>query len=72
MDNIMVIYDNLPTKVKGFTMHNAGDDYYTIILNSRMSHECLLNTYKHELRHICRNDFACALDVNIIENVVHK
>lgn len=71
MDNVMVIYDNLPSKVKGFTMHHAGDDYYTIILNSRMSHACLQKTYRHELNHIRRKEFARALEVNIIENLAH-
>ena len=71
MDNVMVLYANLPTKVKGFTMHHAGDDYYTIILNSRMSQACMLKAYNHELNHIKRKDFINALDVNIVENLAH-
>lgn len=34
------------------------DGSYTIILNSRLSYEQNVKSFKHELRHICNNDFS--------------
>lgn len=71
MNNFMIVFDNLPFKVKGFTIHHAADDYYTIVLNARLSNECQKNTLKHELLHIARQDFQLGLDVNLIEKIAH-
>ena len=71
MDNFMVIFDNLPFKVKGFTIHNANEDYYTIVLNSRMSSECQKRTFKHELSHITNCDFQLGIDVDFIKTIRH-
>lgn len=50
-DSVPVILRDLPTTVKGFCC--LGSDYEPIIvINSRMTHEQQLKTYKHELRHI--------------------
>ena len=45
---------DLPTTVRGFVV---GKDEPTIVLNARLSHETNIETYKHELRHIERDDF---------------
>lgn len=37
MDNINVIYMNMPCKIKGYAVYNSSEDYYTIVLNSRLS-----------------------------------
>ena len=68
MDNINVIYMNLPCKIKGYTAYHSADDYYTIVLNSRLSTSQNLITYEHEMRHIKNGDFFSHAGVNLIEN----
>jgi len=51
MDNYRVVYKNLPYGIKGLTLHSTTDDYFTIILNSRMSYNMNLKTFRHELIH---------------------
>lgn len=46
----------LPVTIRGFVKENE-DGTYTIVLNSRLSYEQNLKTYKHELSHIANNDF---------------
>lgn len=55
MDCRVVLY-NLPTSIKGYTVKNI-DDTYTILLNSRLTYEQNVKSYKHELKHINNNDF---------------
>lgn len=45
---------DLPTTVRGFVV---GKDEPAIVLNARLSHEANIETYKHELKHIERDDF---------------
>lgn len=71
IDNFIVIYDNLPYKIRGFTLYHACDDYYTIILNSRMSHDCNKKTFLHELKHILKDDFIKYKNVQEIELQAH-
>ncbi len=71
MDNFMVVYDNLPHKINAFTMHHSIDDFYTIILNSRISCDCAQRAFEHELRHIKNNDFDKNKSVNEIETLAH-
>ena len=71
MDNCMVVYDNLPYSVKGFTIYDGCDDYYTIVLNCRYSNESLQQTYLHELKHIMHDDFHSCDSVSEIELVCH-
>lgn len=67
----MVIYKDLPYKVKGFTMYHAVDDYYTIVLNSRLSSIVLKKVFKHELMHIEKNHFHSQESVAEIEFSTH-
>ena len=67
----MVIFYNLPYKVRGFTIHNAIDDFYTIVLNSRMSYDSNLKTFAHELEHITNEDFIRYKNVSNIEFLAH-
>ena len=71
MDNYIVIYDNLPYKIRGFTLYHAGDDFYTIILNSRMSYSCNKKTLLHELKHILKGDFIKYKNVQQLEYQAH-
>ncbi len=56
MDEITVLLEDLPYDVKGFTRANP-DMSFTIVLNARLSHEELIQTYLHELSHIVGGDF---------------
>lgn len=71
LNNYMVVYDNLPYKVRGFTMYNGSEDFYTIVLNSKYGHESIKQTFLHELKHIMRDDFHSCADVSEIEFVCH-
>lgn len=71
VENITVIYENLPCSVSAFTMHDIMDDWYTIVLNSRQSYNILQKSYKHELAHIKNEDFVPDKDVEIIECCTH-
>lgn len=46
------------------------DDSYTILLNSRLSHERHLESYKHAMQHISNGDFDKA-DADMIELEAH-
>ncbi len=65
-----VIYADLPASVKAYTVC-CPDDTYTIVLNSRHSHEQLLASYQHELKHIENRDFEKS-NSNIIELEAHN
>lgn len=71
IDNFITVYENLPFKVSGFIMYDAADDYYTIVLNSRLS--CWRNkkTFEHELKHIINGDFLKIKNVAIMETALH-
>ena len=71
LDNCSTIYLDLPYKIKGFAVHNSCEDFYTIVLNSRLSYAQNLKTYIHELKHIENNDFYSSLDVNTLETLAH-
>lgn len=71
VENITTIYENLPHGVSAFTMHNAADDWYTIVLNSRQSYNTLQKSFKHELAHIQNKDFTPDKDVEKIECYTH-
>lgn len=71
LDNYTTIYLNLPCKIKGFAVYNSCEDFYTIVLNSRLSYAQNIKTYWHELRHIKNNDFFSNLTVNELETLAH-
>lgn len=58
MDNVNVIYCDLPPKVKGMVVKTFDEeDCYTIVLNSRLSAEQNRETYEHEMKHLREKDF---------------
>lgn len=71
MPDINTIYTDMPETIKSFVVCNP-DFSYTIVLNSRLSHEQNLISYAHEISHIKNNDFDknCS-DINTIELVAH-
>jgi hypothetical protein len=71
MDNYNVIYANLPVSINGFTMHDAEDDFFTVVLNAKMSYMTNIETFKHELQHITNDDFVRFKNVGHIERNAH-
>ena len=55
MEESKVILQDLPTSVRGFVFH---DEYGepVIVINSLLTREQNLKTYRHERRHIKRNE----------------
>lgn len=49
------ILDDLPTTVKGFCFHDNDGEAF-VVVNSRLTRESNLKTYRHEKRHIDRGD----------------
>lgn len=50
-----VILQDLPTSVRGFVFQGE-DGEPVIVVNSRLSREQNVKTYRHEKRHIKRNE----------------
>lgn len=71
MDGINVLYADMPTTVRSYVVNNI-DMTYTIILNSRLSHEQNLISYAHEIRHIENGDYDKKCNVDVIEINTHK
>lgn len=66
------ILSDLPATIKAYTVH-CPDGTYTIVLNSRLSHEQQLEAYQHELKHIADNDFCIENgDADMIEQYAHN
>lgn len=71
IENYHTFYLDLPSKIKGFCTYNPCEDFYTIILNSRLSHSQNIKTFLHELKHISNDDFNNDLSVAALENLAH-
>lgn len=71
IDNYQTIYYNLPTRVKGLVVYDSYDDYYTIVLNARLSHDENVKTFWHELKHITFDDFHSKLTATQLEAIRH-
>lgn len=46
---------NLPTSVRGLCYHDDDGEEF-VILNSRLTHEQNVTTYRHEKKHLQRGD----------------
>lgn len=55
MEERDVILQDLPTSVRGFVFQGE-DGEPVIVVNSRLSREQNVKTYRHEKRHIKRNE----------------
>ena len=55
MEERSVILQDLPTSVRGFVFQGE-DGEPVIVVNSRLSREQNVKTYRHEKRHIRRNE----------------
>lgn len=70
LNNVFVHLVDLPESVKGRVIPNE-DDTYTIVINSKISHDAQLLTYQHEIEHIKNGDFQKS-DVQQIEAIAHS
>lgn len=70
MDNVRVIFMDMPVKMKGYTI--LKDDFYTIVLNSKCSTEQNRLSYYHELWHIKNGDCEKKCSVDLIEFNAHN
>lgn len=64
--DINVKFLDLPYRIHEFVVHN-NDLSYTIVLNSRLSHEMNMKSYYHAMEHIKHDDFCCNDSVDMIE-----
>lgn len=71
MENIRTISKDLPYTIEAFTVA-SNDDWYTIVVNDKLSIERKQKAYKHELEHIYSGDFSKKISVNNIENAAHR
>ena len=71
MDNYRIIYQNLPCKIKGYVAYKADEDFYTIILNCRLSYQQNVKTFLHELKHITFNDIHSKIPATLLEQIRH-
>ena len=69
-EDFNVVMQDLPTTIGGFT--KVTDGYYTIVLNSRMTHERNQQSYIHEKDHIDSMDFDRDCSVDQIEAEAHR
>lgn len=71
---MMVVLCDMPTRVHGYIKGTCepDGDYYTIVLNSRLSYEMQLQAYQHELGHIDHDDLHSERSVAEIELIRHK
>lgn len=56
MDAINILYADMPGAIRSYVVSNT-DSSYTVVLNSRLSHEQNLLSYQHELYHIQNGDY---------------
>ena len=71
MDNINVIFADMPSRIKAFTKKNS-DSSFTIVLNSLLSREQNILSYQHEIGHIQNGDYDIMCPAGLIEVFSHR
>lgn len=66
-----VVYMDFPGRMHSFVVTSA-NDFYTIVINSRISYAQQLEAYLHELAHITAGDFEKQSPADLIEIYAHK
>ena len=61
---------DMPLNIRSFV--ELENDYYTIVINSRLSHDAQIECYLHEVRHITAGDFRMEETADKIEMSSHK
>lgn len=54
-ENVRIIYQDLPCGIRGF-VKKLPDEFYAIVLNSRLTREQNIHSLQHELEHIKNGD----------------
>lgn len=73
MRNVLVRFIDMPCSVRGCVVrHYDGDEFYTVMLNSRLSSDMQERVYLHEIEHISNDDFTSGLSADEIESIRHK
>lgn len=61
----------MPTTIRSYVVANE-DCSFTVVLNSKLSHERNLTSFKHELEHILSEDYNRNIDVDVLEFNAHN
>ena len=69
-NDVKIYYADLPCSVRGF-VKVFPDDFYGIVLNSRLSWEQNQKTLQHELDHISAHHLYTEVDIQEIEYLTH-
>lgn len=70
MENIRFLLTDLPLSVKAYTI--CKDDFYTVVINARLSRDQQQESCQHELNHIKNEDFSKQCKVGVLEMFAHK
>lgn len=70
MEDIFVKLIELPYTIRSYVVLNK-DQSYTIVLNSKLSHEQNMISYWHEIEHIKNGDYDKKCSVDMIELFAH-
>ncbi len=58
MNEVRVIYANLPPRIKGMLVKTFDEeDYYTVVININLNIEQQRAAYVHEIKHLKAKDF---------------
>lgn len=58
MNEVKVIYADLPPHIKGMLVKTFDEeDYYTVVINSNLNIEQQRAAYEHEVKHMKAKDF---------------
>ena len=68
--DVNICLASMPTTIKAYTIVNT-DGNYTIILNSRHTHQQHLLSYHHEMCHIENGDYDKRCDADTLEVYAH-
>ena len=70
LEDIFVKLIALPHSIRSYVVLNK-DQSYTIVLNSKLSHEQNMISYWHEIEHIKNGDYDKKCSVDMIELFAH-
>ncbi|HBB61477.1 MAG TPA: hypothetical protein DCZ61_06785 [Lachnospiraceae bacterium] len=69
--DVNTVLIDMPTDIKSYVISDR-DDFFTIVINSRLSYAAQLIAYQHELRHIINGDCDRDVTADLIEIFAHK
>lgn len=69
--DVNVLFMDMPARIPAFVKANS-DNSYSVILNSRLTHERRMQAYQHEISHIKNGDYDKKCSSDIIELFAHN